>query len=208
MRQSLPFPSSSPFSLSQPAALTRACARDGTAGAGWRACPATPHPNQPTRGPVRKGECPLLPLLVTLKGRWQPLVAGHITVPGNSTNGSTSCPSLPLRRLDRAPIPPGPSPSCKPRLSWGFPPFLCFASVGKEKRGSGGREKEGRRGKPRTAMLPVRQDRSTSVVEGSQSCCRTGRMSTSSRAGSGALPRTPTLSRLRQAGHAYTIAPT
>jgi hypothetical protein len=91
-----------------------------------------------------EGEIPLLPLLVMLNGRWPPLAVGHVAAPKKSINGSAFRPSLPLRCLDRAPRPPGPSPSCKPRLTWGFSPFPEFAAMGEEKRGRG---KSGGRGK-------------------------------------------------------------
>jgi hypothetical protein len=54
--------------------------------------------------------------------------------------------SLLLRRLDRTRIPPGPRPSCKPRFSWGFPPFQCSPPRGKRRGGVGEERRRGEGG--------------------------------------------------------------
>jgi hypothetical protein len=95
----------------------------GQPGVGWHARRATLHPSLPNRGVVRKGEFPLYPLPVTVKGRWQPLVAGHVAAPGDSTNGDSAATNLPPRHLDQDPIGSPPGSSRIPPTRLGFFPF-------------------------------------------------------------------------------------
>jgi hypothetical protein len=105
---------------------------------------------------------------VTLKGGKPPLVVGHVTAPGKSSNGSLVCRSLPLRCFDRAPITQGRAP-CASQSPLGVFPFSC------ECRCKGGRRVEAGRNESCVALLPTRRCWRPTMVGRSRTRRREGR---------------------------------